>query len=343
MGKHKNKKGKKIRIDELNSEDDILNFLSKEFGGDISKKVNIDDESHLIDEDDLSDEDTSFADDDIEYDENDLCDLDECVVKTYWTNETEDAIVEFLYLNEFFYDARINEEVEKAEKQNRPVNRSFCSEMERRKLDVLGIENREILREKIFKEKIEQPVKKLIENILFRYKLILPDTDVKTQQRDCITSLYLKFPNFNPWLQTKSFSYFGTITKHYFLGNKKDYAKNTKTVQGYDLFCGDGDDLSIENPKQEEDVSNDLFNFVTDYIEGEISKNNLSKNDQRVGNAIVQIFKSHEIIGVYSKSQIYQLIRENTMMDPKDITYSLQRFKSLYKTMKKNFIEKKKS
>jgi len=215
--------------------------------------------------------------------------------------------------------------------------------MQRRMEEVLQIENREMQREKIFREKIETPLRKLVENILFNYKLFLPDTDSRTQQKDCFTFLYLKFANFNPWRKTKSFSYFGTIAKHYFLGNKKDFSKSTKILHDYDSNKEEADRKKVEDPKPyaKEEVSYDLFNFIINSIEEELNRNTLSKNDQKVGDAIIQIFKNHEILGVYNKNQVYQLIKENTGLETKDITYSLHRFRIVYKVLKQEFVHKR--
>jgi hypothetical protein len=68
----------------------------------------------------------------------------------------------------------------------------------------------------------------------------------------------------------------------------------------------------------------------------------LTKNDQKVGDAIVQIFKNHEIIGVYNKNQVYQLIKESTGLETKDITYSLHRFRVSYKILRQEFNDKNK-
>lgn len=269
--------------------------------------------------------------------------LDEKSIKTYWTDDTEAAIVDFLYLNEFFYENRIREEIEDAEKEKRVINKFYCNEMQRKMEEVLQIKDREIQREKIFRERIETPLRKLVENILFNYKLFLPDTDSKTQQKDCFTFLYLKFANFNPWRKTKSFSYFGTIAKHYFLGNKKEFSKSVKILYDYDSNKEEVDTKKVEDPKPyiKEDVSYDLFNFIINSMETELDKNVLSKNDQKVGDAIVQIFKNHEILGIYNKNQVYQLIKENTGLETKDVTYSLHRFRIVYKVLKQEFVHKK--
>lgn len=338
MKKQSSKSRKKQSLD-LQNEDEVLNFLYEECADrDKFKDDQTENECLLPDEfeeENLTDSELKIKDDELL--------LDEKSIKTYWTDETENAIIDFLYLNEFFYENRIKEEIEEAENEKRIVNKFYCNEMQRKMEEVLQIEDREIQREKIFREKIETPLRKLVENILFNYKLFLPDTDSRTQQKDCFTFLYLKFANFNPWRKTKSFSYFGTIAKHYFLGNKKDFSKSTKILHDYDSNKEEADRKKIEDPKPyiKEEVSYDLFNFIINSIEEELNKNSLSKNDQKVGDAIIQIFKNHEILGVYNKNQVYQLIKENTGLETKDITYSLHRFRIVYKVLKQEFVHKR--
>lgn len=331
-------KNKKEQSFDIQNEDEILNFLYEECTdrGKLSDDL-IRQEPPLPDEF----EEENLVESELKKVEDEELVLDEKSIKTYWTNDTEAGIVDFLYLNEFFYENRIKEEYEEAEKEKRVVNKFYCNEMQRKMEEVMQIPDRKEKREKIFREKIETPLKKLVENILFNYKLFLPDTDSKTQQKDCFTFLYLKFANFNPWRRTKSFSFFGTIAKHYFLGNKKEYSKNLKVLHDYDSNKEEADNKKIEDPKPyvREDPSYDLFNFIINSIETELNKGSLSKNDQKVGDAIVQIFKNHEILGVYNKNQVYQLIKENTGLETKDITYSLHRFRIVYKVLKQDFVQ----
>jgi len=264
--------------------------------------------------------------------------------KKYWNEETEKSVIDFLYLNEFFYESRIKEEEELAIKEKRPINKKYCQEMEKKIQEVLTIKDRYIQREKIFKEHIKIPLQKLVENVLFNYKLFVPGIDIKTQQRDCYNFVYLKFTNFNPWQRTKSFSYYGTIAKHHYLGKRKDSAKDTKTVLDYEsnkeiVDSHESEELEIFQPKNN---SLKLFNHVIRYLEKEIESGNLTKNDQKVADAIIQIFKNHEIIGVYNKNQVYQLIKENSGLETKDITYCLHRFRVLYKILRQDFNEKNK-
>jgi hypothetical protein len=252
--------------------------------------------------------------------------------KEYWTEEAENAII-----NEFFYDNRIKEEYKDSQKEGRLVDKNFCEEMERRKKEVLKIEDREEKRDRIFNEHIKEPLQKLVENILFNFRLIMPNIDVKTQQRDCFTFLYNKFTKFNPWQKTKSFSYYGTIAKHYFLGNRKEYAKDVKILYDYESNKEEVNSFGYEEIEVKEGEKDDFFSYIISCMERDIESNMMSNNDKKVGDAILSIFKNHELIGVYDKTQIFHHLREITFLNEKQIANSVSKFKVAYEIMKNDY------
>jgi len=85
-----------------------------------------------------------------------------------------------------------------------------------------------------------------------------------------------------------------------------------------------------------------LFNHIIDIFEEELERPDISKNDAKVAEAIVDIFRTHELTGVYSKSFVYKLIKEHTNLETKDITYSLHRFKIFYKLKRQEFFDRHK-
>jgi len=135
---------------------------------------------------------------------------------------------------------------------------------------------------RIYSKHLYKPMTKLIENIIFTYKLFRSDVEVKELQIDCMSFLITKIDKFNPKNGTQAFSYLGTIAKHYLMG------------------------------------------------------------ESRVGEAIVWVFRNHELLKLYNKNTIYYLLKERTGLETKEITYSLSRFKGFYKIFKTNFLNKNK-
>lgn len=268
--------------------------------------------------------------------------------KTYWSEDTEKAVVEFLNNDCNYFQVKLEKYFEECKKKKIEPDFEYVEELQQK---YEWASQPEIIYEKelIYKKRIHKPLNRLIENIIFNFKLFRPGVDIKTIQYDCLSFVYGKFANFNPDKNAKSFSFFGTIAKHYLMGEKKDIDKSQQVNLDYDNHKEEADrkDVVELGEKSDLDTSYSLFSFVIESLEDEIQKklNNpdekksLSENDLKVADAIVQIFKSHELLGAYNKNHVYHLIKEYTGLQTKDITYSLARFRVFYRLLKQDFIK----
>ncbi len=205
-------------------------------------------------------------------------------------------------------------------------------------------ETSEAKRSLIFKQRLLKPFNKLIENIIFTYKLFRSDVDIKTQQSDCLSFVMTKFANFDPDKNHKAFSFFGTIAKHYLMCHRKESYKFTKNNVDYESNQEEVNnsfkyELADESPL---DKSARLFDFILKEIKAEIERKDISENDKKVGDAIVSIFENHEVLALYNKNVLYQIIKERTGLQTKEITYSLSRFRVFYRISKQGFNKKEK-
>ena len=261
--------------------------------------------------------------------------------KIYWSEDTEAAVVEFLQHDFNYYNVKADKYIEFCHKKHKEVDGEHVSAL---RLKAQEASKKEVImyKDKVFRDRIQKPLNKLIENIIFNFKLFRPGVDIKTLHNDCLSFVYGKFANFNPGKNTKSFSYFGTVAKHYLQGEKKELDKFIQTNLDYDDHRDEADSIDTFeiNEKSDLDTSYTLFKHVIDSIELELDKGNLSENDMKVGDAIIQIFRNHDILGAYNKNHVYQLIKENTGLQTKDITYSLSRFRVFYRLLKQDFIKR---
>ncbi len=260
--------------------------------------------------------------------------------KVYWTEEQERAVIEYLWLDETWLKNKIKWAMSDPEKEPDMLTIDLYNELIE---ESKNPDNRK-RKEKIFRDKIEKSIKKIIENVIFNYKLFRKDIDVKSLESDALSFLMTKFANFDPSENAKAYSYYGTVAKHYLIGEKKDIYKDQQSHMEYETTK---DEVDIKNKYDIHQVSHldesaKLFNFIIKQMEHEIKSPNMTDNDKKVGNAIINIFHNHEEIRIYSKNNLYQMIKEYTGLLTKDITYSLSRFKQLYKSYKQSFIKKNK-
>jgi hypothetical protein len=260
--------------------------------------------------------------------------------KIYWGKEQEVAVEDYLRMSEVWLKNKVKWELEDAKDNKREPDWDLILSIE----DLIEESKDPDIkrqREKIFRDKINGPLNKLVENIVFSYKLFRGDVDVKSLQWDCLGFLMEKFANFKPSKGKRSFSYYGTVVKHYLIGEKKDNYKSQTNNLEYESFR---EEVNNKNKYELGDVdpleeSSRLFNHIVEEIQRELSNTIMSENDRNVGNAIVTIFQRHEETNIYKKNNLYKLIKEFTGLETKDITYSLNRFKTLYKLRKEAFIK----
>lgn len=255
--------------------------------------------------------------------------------KIYWTSETEDAIKNYLYLDEDFLIAKLEKAY--AGKNDEEIKRLENFLLEATTDQSIAKKN------KLFKDKINKPINRLIENIIFNFKLFVPGMDIKTQIHQCLSFLHTKFCNFDPDIHNKAFSFFGTITKHYLINEKKEFSKYVVNNVDYDCFNDEANSVETVELHKDLDIEESMkfFLYIIEVLQKEVEKKNMSQNDIKVVDAIIQIFQLHEYVGHYSKNLLYQDIKEATGLQTKDITYSLSRLKNTYRTHKQSYLNQK--
>lgn len=271
--------------------------------------------------------------------------------KEYWNQDTEESVRNYLKNDFNYYSHRIDKHIEEVQKSidkniENPKYKALEFDLDfieenKRMMEYTSEKSIIRLRDDIFRKGIHKPLIKLVENIIFTYKLFIYDTDIKTVHNDCMSHVLEKFCNFEPEQNTKSFSFYGTVAKHYLQNKKKESDKDMKSVLSYENHVEEVDELSNFEIDEESvlDSSMALFDFVIDLFDSEINRPDIPVNDAKVADAIVSIFKNRHHMENPIKSVVYKLIKEHTDLDTKDITYSLHRFKVLYRINKKEFIK----
>ena len=206
-------------------------------------------------------------------------------------------------------------------------------------------------KEKIYREYLQEPINKMIEIIIRRYGLHRQSYEFHDLQTDALSFLMTKFDKFVPEKGKKSFSYFGTICKHYL------YNEMIKEHKHFSSFVNT-EDSEPEYLRRDDllyridDFEVDLTVFIvklTSSIKEELKLNDLSDNEFKVGHSLVRILEDWKELFYdenstknstkFNKNLILLYIRNITGLDTKEIRNSMKRFKSLYAIFKNNYIE----
>ena len=290
--------------------------------------------------------------------------------KDYWTEETEKAVRDFLMIDVTHLEERLNKLIKLKQKKGwTEVQIQEDGNIAEIRSKMIYADNPAIIQQKkeIFELYIKKPLNRLVESIIFNYKLFRYDIDLKTLHNDCMSFLFTKFHKFDPKKEKKSFSYFGTIAKRYLQNRKKQvdslksinlsydtHSTDRESFEDLDLSVGgnssksyveehaeDGSiTVSIDLKDEDENTDRDMydfFNFITKELDKETTRKNVSKNEKRVVNAILEIFSTHDMVQHYHKSELYRDIKDITRLQTRDITYALSRLRIIYRMKRKEY------
>ena len=121
-----------------------------------------------------------------------------------------------------------------------------------------GTTKDEFRRNEIYRLHLQAPLDKMIESIIRRYKLYSKSMSFEDLHSDTLSFLMIKFHKFKPSKGKKSYSYYGTVCKHYLLGKLIKDDKKLKTLISYEDVAPDleeDEEYSYEMDKHDIELS----------------------------------------------------------------------------------------
>lgn len=219
----------------------------------------------------------------------------------------------------------------------------------------VGTKDEEIERNQIYNTFLKEPLNKMIESIIRRYKLYRKSVSFEELHSDTLSFLMTKAHKFEGSQGTKAYSYYGTICKNYILGLLIKDDKKLKQLASYeDVYDNIEEDQKFsyridEYPKQNLPI---FIDKISEEIKSEINKDEKSNgkimtdNERKLGYALIDILDNWETIfesleggNKYNKISMLASIRENTNLTTKDIRGAMKRYKKLYSILKNNQIQ----
>ena len=201
----------------------------------------------------------------------------------------------------------------------------------------------------IYNEWLREPLNKMIESIIRKYKLYRKMESFEHLHSDTLSFLITKAHKFNNAKGKKAYSYYGTICKNYILGLLIADEKKTKQVDSYEnvgSILEANANFQYELDDQEFTMSKfikKLIESIDDEIEGNgiLGKKKLNENEMKVGFALVDILKDWEVTldlmsggTKFNKNSILESMRRYTGLNTKDIRLAMKRYKMLYGIVK---------
>ena len=199
-------------------------------------------------------------------------------------------------------------------------------------------------REYIFNTYLLPAFTKMIESIIRRYKLYLPDEDFSETFDDTISFLMSKIDHFNPNSGYKAYSYCGTICKNYLILKINKYDRNQKRNVSYDYMLNDlreDGKYSYEDNNGGLTFLQEIINETSNAIQKIMSSGEkLNQNEVKVGEALVALMNNWEELFArmgsdkFNKSSILLYLKETTYLSTKEIRKSMRKYKDAYLAIK---------
>jgi predicted HTH transcriptional regulator len=174
----------------------------------------------------------------------------------------------------------------------------------------------------IYQKEIQQPMEKLVENIIHTFKFYYTDNVPLHQvQHEVVSFLVEKLPKFDPSKGSKAFSYFSIVAKNYcILKNRKNYKK---LVEHKRVDVDDNYELGEEETEDRVSLEEFFDKYLT-YWDINIERYYPKKKDR---------------IELFNKKALYVYIREMTDASTQQITKIVKQMKNGYKSMLSDYLE----
>lgn len=197
----------------------------------------------------------------------------------------------------------------------------------------------------------------MIESIIRRYNLHIPNEEFEDTFNDTISFLMSKIEHFDPEKISqktgktfKAYSYCGTVCKNYLLHKRIEYGKEIERASSYDTMCEElNDDLRYSSYVSESstllsDVIDGAVFAIKDIMNGNV-KGNLNEKEILVGQALITLLENWEDILIdngsnkLNKSSILYYLRESTRLTTKEVRDSMKKYKKAYFGIKEKIMK----
>jgi len=202
------------------------------------------------------------------------------------------------------------------------------------------LETDTLKRNQIFNEKIYYAFFKLAENIIHTFKFYYTEVENIDELKHEVIAFLLEKLHLYDDSKGKAYSYFGTIAKRYLIvynNNNYKKLKNKAAVEEVD------EDKTITNRlilNQEGEVQYSSFmDLYINYIDKNLLTIFPKKQEAKVGDAILELFKRRENLEIFNKKALFIYIKEITDAPTPTITKVNKTLKVVYKQMLNDYLE----
>jgi len=192
------------------------------------------------------------------------------------------------------------------------------------------------LRNQIYRDRIQKPLEKLVENIIHTFKFYHLGLSYKDVQSQAVAFVLEKLPLYSQD-KGKAFSYFSIVVKNYLINETKTSNSDLRIKTDLDHVDSYRDVVLEASHEFKSSDENDFINLLIRYWDTNITNHFSNKNDIMVADSIMELFRRRESIELFNKKALFIMIRDMTGVKTSEITKVIKVMKSLYFGMVKEF------
>lgn len=224
----------------------------------------------------------------------------------------------------------------------------FYEEQEQAVIDFLN-EKDEIAKNQIFSDKLWGPITTMVESIIRRYKLFVPDEPYEDTFFDTVSFLMTKIDKFEPG-KYKAYSYYGTICKNYLIGKIQSFNKLQERNPLYSDVNGGFNKVEFSSILDifEDNIASETINKLVSKMKEMIEHKDeipLKESEVKLGEALITLFENWDYILTtdgspkLNKSAILLFLKDKTGLDAKGIRDNIKKFKKEFRIIKGGILD----
>jgi hypothetical protein len=231
-----------------------------------------------------------------------------------------------------------NSDVPTKRRGRKPSKKQYFTYITEKAIVAYNAESNQHLRNKVYREYIDYPFNKLVENIYHTFKFSYFDVPYEDVKCEVVAFLNEKITKFTEG-KGKAFSYFSIIAKNYLIiQNNANYAKMKRRAETTLI----DESRDITNERHMSDYQESLKDFVkqwSGWYDENINVVFTNKRDILVADTILELFRTVDNIENFNKKALYILIRERTGLKTQNITKVLNVMRADFARMFKTYSE----
>tara|TARA_Y100000310_G_C20699685_1_gene828564 strand:+ start:1733 stop:2476 length:744 start_codon:yes stop_codon:yes gene_type:complete len=224
----------------------------------------------------------------------------------------------------------------KIKKKNK---RMYFDEEVQAAIEQYNNETDSMIRNALYRDKIEYAFDKLCESIINTFKFSYFDSRFEDIKHEVVAFLVLNMHKYDSSKGFKAFSYFSVVAKNYLIFHNNANYKKLKSHNDIDSNITEIIQHSISK-RSVDDVgryAKDFAEQIVFYFENRGDKIFKKTSDLRIMYSVLELMKGVDKVENFNKKAIYLLVREMTGVKTSEITKVLNMMRKHYPKISKEF------